>query len=163
MTSVLMIFETTHDYAVIVPLMIANLVSFWISSTMQPETIYEALSRQEGIHLPTADTLAHVGQRRVAQVMRGATDVLPSTTTVREALERARQTASNAWPVTDERGVVGVLSRESLKLAAETFGRGQATLGTLATDSISLTFTPTTLFTWHWNAWARPNSICFRL
>jgi CIC family chloride channel protein len=119
MTSVLMIFETTHDYAVIVPLMIANLVSFWISSTMQPETIYEALSRQEGIHLPAADTLAHVAQRRVAQVMRGATDVLPSTMTVREALARAAKTEPSAWPVTDERGVVGVLSRESLELAAK--------------------------------------------
>ena len=117
MTSVLMIFETTHDYAVIVPLMIANLVSFWISSAMQPETIYAALSRQEGIHLPTADTLAHVGQRRVAQVMRGATDVLSPSMTVREALAHASQTQSNGWPVTDERGVVGVLSRESLESA----------------------------------------------
>ena len=115
MTSVLMIFETTHDYAVIVPLMIANLVSFWISSTMQPETIYQALSRQEGIHLPTADTLSHVGERRVAQVMRGATDVLSPSMTVRDALARASQTQSNAWPVTDERGIVGVLSRESLE------------------------------------------------
>ena len=117
MTSVLMIFETTHDYAVIVPLMIANLVSFWISSTMQPETIYQALSRQEGIHLPTADTLSHVGERRVAQVMRGATDVLSPMMTVRDALARASQTQSNAWPVTDERGIVGVLSRESLESA----------------------------------------------
>ena len=117
MTSVLMIFETTHDYAVIVPLMIANLVSFWISSTMQPETIYQALSRQEGIHLPTADTLSHVGERRVAQVMRGATDVLSPLMTVRDALARASQTQSNAWPVTDERGIVGVLSRESLESA----------------------------------------------
>jgi CBS domain-containing protein len=84
---------------------------------MQPETIYQALSRQEGIHLPTADTLSHVGERRVAQVMRGATDVLSPSTTVREALARASQTQSNAWPVTDERGIVGVLSRESLESA----------------------------------------------
>jgi len=35
MTSVLMIFETTHDYAVIVPLMISNMVSFFISSHLQ--------------------------------------------------------------------------------------------------------------------------------
>ena len=38
MTSVLMIFETTHDYAVIVPLMISNMVSFFISSRLQPTT-----------------------------------------------------------------------------------------------------------------------------
>src|SRR5256884_5332855 len=41
MTSVLMIFEITRDYAVIVPLMISNLVSFFISSKLQPKAIYE--------------------------------------------------------------------------------------------------------------------------
>jgi CIC family chloride channel protein len=50
MTSVLMIFEMTRDYAVIVPLMIANLTSFFISSRFQKQPIYEALAHQGGIH-----------------------------------------------------------------------------------------------------------------
>jgi CIC family chloride channel protein len=54
MTSVLMIFEMTQDYAVIVPLMIANLVSLFIASRLQHEPIYEALAVQDGIHLPSA-------------------------------------------------------------------------------------------------------------
>ena len=48
MTSVLMIFEMTHDYAVIVPLMIANLASLFISSRLQKQPIYEALAHQDG-------------------------------------------------------------------------------------------------------------------
>jgi chloride channel protein, CIC family len=56
MTSVLMIFETTQDYEVIVPLMISNLVSLFISSRLQPDPIYEALAYQDGIHLPSAAT-----------------------------------------------------------------------------------------------------------
>src|SRR5215471_6818856 len=44
MTSVLMIFEMTQDYAVIVPLMISNLVSLFISSRLQKQPIYEALA-----------------------------------------------------------------------------------------------------------------------
>ena len=56
MTSVLMILETTRDYTVIVPLMISNLVSFFISSRLQREPIYTALAFQDGIHLPTAET-----------------------------------------------------------------------------------------------------------
>src|SRR5271157_2588195 len=56
MTSVLMIFEMTQDYAVIVPLMIANLVSLFIASRLQREPIYEALAVQDGIHLPSAET-----------------------------------------------------------------------------------------------------------
>jgi len=45
-------FEMTRDYAVIVPLMIANLASLFISTRFQKEPIYEALAQQDGIHLP---------------------------------------------------------------------------------------------------------------
>jgi H+/Cl- antiporter ClcA len=72
MTSVVMIFETTRDYAVIVPLMIANLVSFFLSSRLQKEPIYEALAVQDGIHLPGGALGRRQGQRQVAQVMRPA-------------------------------------------------------------------------------------------
>src|ERR1700675_4518884 len=41
MTSVVMIFEITRDYAVIVPLMISSLVSFFISARFQKQPIYE--------------------------------------------------------------------------------------------------------------------------
>ena len=63
MTSVVMIFEMTQDYAVIVPLMISNLVSLFISSRLQRQAIYEALAVQDDIHLPTADTRQRHGQR----------------------------------------------------------------------------------------------------
>ena len=56
MTSVLMIFEMTRDYAVIVPLMIANLTSLFISSRFQKQPIYDALAHQDGIHLPNHRT-----------------------------------------------------------------------------------------------------------
>src|SRR5712675_122419 len=65
MTSVVMIFETTHDYAIIVPLMISNMVSFFISSRLQREPIYEALAGQDGIHLPRAEARQRLGQRQV--------------------------------------------------------------------------------------------------
>src|SRR6267154_1345265 len=76
MTSVVMIFETTRDYAVIVPLMISNLVSLFISSRLQRKPIYEALAGQDGIHLPSAESRISSGQRRVFQAMRPATEIL---------------------------------------------------------------------------------------
>src|SRR5438105_3955433 len=65
MTSVLMIFEMTQDYAVIVPLMISNLVSLFISSRLQPEPIYDALAIQDGIHLPSSEARQRHRQRSV--------------------------------------------------------------------------------------------------
>ena len=115
MTSVLMIFEMTQDYAVIVPLMIANLVSLFISSRLQRQPIYEALAIQDGIHLPTAETRQHHGQHQVIRVMRTATEVLPAQLTVREALEQISSSKFRAWPVTDRRGVVGIISLPALQ------------------------------------------------
>jgi CIC family chloride channel protein len=51
MTSVFMIFEITQDYQILVPLMVANLLSFTISRRLQPTPIYHALLEQDGIHL----------------------------------------------------------------------------------------------------------------
>jgi CIC family chloride channel protein len=51
MTSVFMIFEITQDYQILVPLMVANLLSFAISSRYQPTPLYRALLHQDGIFL----------------------------------------------------------------------------------------------------------------
>jgi chloride channel protein, CIC family len=115
MTSVLMIFETTRDYAVIVPLMISNLVSLFISSRLQRKTIYDALSLQDGIHLPTSETLREHGQRQVSKAMIAATDVLPAEMTVVESVEKIRASKFRAWPVVDQRGIVGVISSLTLE------------------------------------------------
>jgi CIC family chloride channel protein len=54
MTSVIMIFEVTRDYTIIVPLMIANLCSYVLAQKLQRLPIYEALSRQDGITMPSS-------------------------------------------------------------------------------------------------------------
>src|SRR5712692_7569551 len=115
MTSVLMIFEMTQDYAVIVPLMISNLVSFFISSRWQRQPIYEGLTIQDGIHLPTVETRQRRSQRQVIQVMRPATEVLSTQMTVQEAWKQITASEFRAWPVTDRQGVVGVVSLLILK------------------------------------------------
>jgi chloride channel protein, CIC family len=115
MTSVLIIFEMTQDYAVIVPLMIANLVSLFVASLLQHEPIYEALAVQDGIHLPTAKTRQRLGQRQVASIMKPASHSLQAETTVREALEQVRSSKFQTWLLTDRRGVIGVIDRSRLE------------------------------------------------
>jgi len=115
MTSVLMIFEMTQDYAVIVPLMIANLVSLFIASRLQPEPIYEALAVQDGIHLPSAETRQRQGKRHIIRIMRALTESLPSEITVGEALQRANSSKFQTWLVLDSNGVVGVINRATLE------------------------------------------------
>jgi chloride channel protein, CIC family len=117
MTSVVMIFETTRDYAIIVPLMISNLVSFFISSRFQRKPIYEVLAEQDGIHLPTAESRSQDGQRRVIRAMRPAAEILDGEMPVQEALERVKTSALRAWPVSGAPGIVGMIGLETLQKA----------------------------------------------
>jgi CIC family chloride channel protein len=118
MTSVMMIFEITRDYAVIVPLMISNLVSFFVASRFQKEPIYEVLAHQDGIHLPTAESRAQEGNRRVVQAMRAA-ETLDAETTLRDALAKTQASSLSAWPVVSHEGVIGVIGRDAIEAAAK--------------------------------------------
>jgi CIC family chloride channel protein len=115
MTSVVMIFEMTQDYAVIVPLMISNLVSFFISSRLQRMPIYEELAIQDGIHLPSAESRQRNGHRRLARIMRQKTESLAAELTVQEALQQCQASRFRSWLVMDGGGVRGVITRQTLE------------------------------------------------
>jgi len=114
MTSVVMIFEITRDYAVIVPLMISNLVSFFISARFQKQPIYEVLAQQDGIHLPSVETRQQLEQRQVVHAMREATEVLRAEMTVQEAQQKLNSSQLRALPVCNERGVIGIVRLQDL-------------------------------------------------
>lgn len=113
MTSVVMIFEITRDYAVIVPLMISNLVSYFIASRIQKEPIYELLAEQDGIHLPRPGS--HKRSKQVRQVMRPASAILPAEEPLSEALARVRESSTPTWLVSDREALVGLMTRAQLE------------------------------------------------
>ncbi|HKO04715.1 MAG TPA: chloride channel protein [Candidatus Acidoferrales bacterium] len=112
MTSVVMIFETTRDYTIIVPLMIANLTSFYISRRLQREPIYEALAQQDGVHLPSGKTRSRL---RVSLAMRPGAEAIPAEMSPGAALGKIREFGCRSWPVADARGVRGVISVAQLE------------------------------------------------
>ena len=52
MTSVLIVFEMTGGYGLVLPLMIANISAFALARYWRGDSVYEALLIQDGIHLP---------------------------------------------------------------------------------------------------------------
>jgi len=125
LTSVIMIFEVTRDYTIIVPLMISNLIAFFISQRLQPAPIYEALAHQDGIHLPTGDHRAQRPRIRVAAAMREPAAVLSSKLSVGDALVRTQNGELTLWPVTDDQGLCGMLGRQELENAGVQRGADQ--------------------------------------
>jgi chloride channel protein, CIC family len=116
MTSVVLVFEVTRDYTIIVPLMIANLVSYFVSRKIQSETLYEEMARQDGIHLPIAGSHVRPDARVVGQVMHKPEETLIASMTVEEACTLAERSGLSTWPVADDRGIVGLISAEKLRL-----------------------------------------------
>jgi CIC family chloride channel protein len=49
---VLIVFEMTGGYGLVLPLMIANITAFALARHWRPIPVYEALLAQDGIHLP---------------------------------------------------------------------------------------------------------------
>ena len=131
MTSVIMIFEITRDYSIIVPLMIANLISYFLSSKLQEEPIYEALQHQDGIHLPTG-ARAREEILVVRQAFRRDTPVLHAGQPIRQAansLDRQR----GAWPVVDTEGLRGMVTASQIDQAFAT-NREQEPVGVLVPE-----------------------------
>jgi CIC family chloride channel protein len=115
LTSVIMIFEMTRDYSIIVPLMISNLISFVISYELQREPIYEALALQEGVFLPTGESREELEGVRVGQVMQTSADLLPPALDLPAAHRRLEKMGRNAWPVGDGHHLDGVVTSRDIE------------------------------------------------
>jgi len=132
-TSVIMIFELTRDYTIIVPVMISNTIAYFISQKLQPEAIYEALAHQDGVHLPGGHSRAQSRTGDVSFVMRPAPLVLSSDTGVETAVRQTADFELDAWPVAEHDNLCGMIRTADMtrEFAA---GSGAKTLGELLKD-----------------------------
>jgi CIC family chloride channel protein len=119
LTSVIMIFEMTRDYSIIVPLMISNLISFFISQQLQHEPIYEALALQEGVYLPTGESREELEGVRVGEVMLADADPLPATADFSEAKACFEARGCHAWPVGDKNNLIGMISSNQIETSQD--------------------------------------------
>jgi chloride channel protein, CIC family len=116
MASVIMIFELTRDYSIIVPLMISNLIAFYVSQRLQRVPIYEAIALQDGVHLPTHDTRGYSGAR-VADVMPARPLRLDADTRIDAGADLIRDAGVDAGPVVGHDGFTGMVRLDELDAA----------------------------------------------
>ena len=117
MTSVFMIFEITQDYQILVPLMVANMLSFTISRRFQPVPVYHSLLQQDGIHLPSPSTRAGTTNRTAGHVMQTEITLLSPDLTIEQARRLLGAEASPRYLVGDDHHLVGVVDFEDLEQA----------------------------------------------
>jgi CIC family chloride channel protein len=127
LTSVFMIFEITQDYQIMVPLMVANLLSFTISRRYQPVPVYEALLRQDGIHLPSSALKEPAGWT-AGDVMNTHPTFFPAEMSIDTAWNATRPNGLHAYLIGTREHLHGVIGLEQLAAAREK-GHGDETVG----------------------------------
>jgi CIC family chloride channel protein len=115
MTSVFMIFEITQDYQILVPLMIANMLSFMISRRFQPVPLYHALLHQDGIHLPSPATQASMRSRTAQHLMHTDLSFIAADSSVEHAWQWALEHDAPAYLVGSQGAVLGLVTRGQLE------------------------------------------------
>jgi chloride channel protein, CIC family len=133
MTSVFMIFELTQDYQILVPLMIANMLSFTISRRFQPKPVYHALLEQNQIYLPGSEE--RLGKRsawRARNVMSRNMEFIPEQASVDDAFRAIAEKKSTTYLVGRQDHLVGIIKRKTIEHAVQS-GRGTDAVSSLAT------------------------------
>src|SRR5712691_5763295 len=119
MTSVFMIFEITQDYQILVPLMVANLLSFVISRHYQRAPVYEPLLRQDGVHLPSPETTAAPRTWTAADVMAHEASFIDGDSSVEAGWQRMNTWHEQVALVGSRDAVTGTITRDRLMAAME--------------------------------------------
>jgi chloride channel protein, CIC family len=118
MTSVFMILELSGNYSIIIPVMISNAIAYLISRKYQPTPIFDMLSRQDGMDLPSMEEQREESERRIEDAMRGAAgSTLKGDDTVEEALKQVAELPDQYFLVYRHHGVWSGISKEALHRA----------------------------------------------
>ena len=72
MTSVFMVVEVSGSYDIVLPLVISNVIAYVISRRWQPVPIFDLLSQQDGVRLPSMEEQREEGVLHVEDAMRPA-------------------------------------------------------------------------------------------
>lgn len=115
MTSVFMVLEVSGNYSIILPVIIANTLAYLIARSLQPVPIFDILTRQDGLELPSMEEMREEAILRVEDAMRPLNiPVLEGHLSARQGLEQMRPTDQQAI-VFDRATGWGTISRESLQ------------------------------------------------
>ncbi|MGQ4475750.1 chloride channel protein [Streptomyces sp. SAS_276] len=140
-TAVVILFELTGEYSIILPLMLAIVLATVTSRLLSHDTIYTLKLRRRGIDLEGPASGARLGGQRVADVMEPLPAALPATIELGDAADLLGFSGHGALPVRDASGrYLGMVTAQAVAEALAEQPDGAPTqVGDLAEPPASVT------------------------
>ncbi len=145
LTAIILPFEMTNDYRIILPLMLAVVVGLIVSQRLQHDSVYAVALARKGIRLQRGRDVEVLDTITVSDVMQAATSTLLESAPLSVAAEVFAQTRHHGLPVVDARGeLYGILTVQDLE-RVQLNGNATVTIGQACTRAVLTAFPDETI------------------
>lgn len=145
LTAILLLFEMTHDYRIILPLMFAVAVSLAISQLLQRDSVYTLGLARKGIRLERGRDVELLQAIKVADVMQTEITTLQETLCVTEASQVLVKTRHHGLPVLNGQGdLIGILTVQDVDRVLAN-GGGDRPVGEICTRDLMVAYPAETI------------------
>lgn len=140
-TAVIILFEMTGDYRIILPLMLSTVIAATLAAHLESESIYTKKLSRRGTFLQRGRAVDVMQSMQVEDVMTRDTAAVPVSMKRSELIRHLQQTRRHAVPVLDENqklyGVVSISDLDRSRVQAE---QKELTAADIATRSLVTVF-----------------------
>lgn len=140
LTAILILFELTHDYNLVLPIMLACVLSNLISSALHPESIFTESLRRRGFTIRKGKEVDIMESLKVADAMKREVQTISMNKKV-EALNALMQSSRHiGFPVMDSEGKLwGVVTLKDIRDKVKQ-GEIDKTIGEIATSNLVVAY-----------------------
>lgn len=115
-TAIVMLFEMTRDYRIILPLMLTCAVAAALSRWVHPESIYTLKLVRQGIRLRRGREVGALEALTAGDVMTTRVDIVHDSDTIADVIAFMQKTHHTAFPVLDDTDrLVGIISLSDIR------------------------------------------------
>lgn len=114
LTSILIVFEITGDYNLVLPLMLAAALATYLGERFHPDSAYTLPLRRAGIRLTQREDIDLLDTVSVADVMTLAEDALSPDMSIGDAIVTLRRERHHGLPVVRDGRLVGIVTTTDL-------------------------------------------------
>ena len=118
-TAIVIVFEMTRDFNLVLPLMMAVIVAYVVADKLVAGSLYSRLLQLKGINLPESNRDALWSELRAKDVMQTRVETLPSDLTLDQAIQAFARSHHRGFPVLEDGVLVGIITQTDLARARE--------------------------------------------